>query len=294
VGGAIENQGILTLNRCTISGCSSSGSGGAIYNYLSTLTLVQCTISSNSAPYAGAIANGDGSVLTLTNCTLSQNHATGTNDGYDGGGAIDNYGGATLNLNTCILAGNTAGTSTGSELWMETGSLITTNCLIGDGSDSTLVNGKKGNLVGTAGAPINALLAPLGNYGGPLPTMPPLPGSPAVDAASSINFMTDQRGYPLPVGLAPDIGAVEGIYNAAGPGKFINLTRLGDGSIQFDFTNYSDISFSALASTNIALPLKQWSNLGHVTETSPGSGLFQFKDTQATNHPQRFYSVQTP
>ena len=61
------------------------------------------------------------------------------------------------------------------------------------------------------------LLAPLGDYGGPTQTMPPLPGSPAIDAgdnAAASGLATDQRGmarvqsggYGLPV---VDIGAVE-------------------------------------------------------------------------------------
>ena len=42
------------------------------------------------------------------------------------------------------------------------------------------------------------MLAPLGNYGGPTQTMPPLPGSPAIDAGSDSAtnlFATDQRGH---------------------------------------------------------------------------------------------------
>lgn len=87
---------------------------------------------------------------------------------------------------------------------------------------------------------------------------------------------------------------MEGIYNAAGPGQLTGVTRLGNGSIQFGFTNYSDISFSVLASTNVALSLNAWSNLGRVFETSPGNGQFQFTDMQATNYPQRFYRFRSP
>ena len=54
------------------------------------------------------------------------------------------------------------------------------------------------------------LLAPLGDYGGPTQTMPPLPGSPAIDAAGSTDpGGTDQRGLPRFVNGALDIGAVE-------------------------------------------------------------------------------------
>jgi hypothetical protein len=145
----------------------------------------------------------------------------------------------------------------------------------------------------------NPLLAPLGNYGGPTPTMPPLPGSPAIDAgidAAASMFTTDQRGtgYPRLVGAHVDIGAVEGVYNAAGPGKLTGPTCLGNGSFKFGFTNYTDISFTVLASTNLALPLNLWSNLGAAVEAPVGSGQFQFTDPQATNNAQRFYRVSSP
>jgi len=57
----------------------------------------------------------------------------------------------------------------------------------------------------------NPLLAPLADYGGPTPTMPPLPGSPVIDAAVPLpgTPSTDQRGAPRPVGPRPDLGAVE-------------------------------------------------------------------------------------
>ena len=64
------------------------------------------------------------------------------------------------------------------------------------------------------------LLAPLGNYGGPTPTMPPLPGSPAIDAGSDdatnapYSFATDQRGFPRWSGPHVDLGAVELVVGA--------------------------------------------------------------------------------
>ncbi len=61
--------------------------------------------------------------------------------------------------------------------------------------------------------PISAApnLAPLGNYGGPTQTMPPLPGSPAIGAGSVAGntFTNDQRGYPRTQNGLIDIGAVE-------------------------------------------------------------------------------------
>jgi hypothetical protein len=53
------------------------------------------------------------------------------------------------------------------------------------------------------------LLAPLGDYGGLTPTMPPLPGSTAIDAGTVTSFTTDQRGLARPNGPSTDLGAVE-------------------------------------------------------------------------------------
>ena len=57
------------------------------------------------------------------------------------------------------------------------------------------------------------LLAPLGDYGGPVPVMPPLPGAPAIEAAELLPSTPalDQLGNPRPAGPAPDIGAVEAV-----------------------------------------------------------------------------------
>jgi hypothetical protein len=48
-------------------------------------------------------------------------------------------------------------------------------------------------LIGSSAAPIDPLLAPLGNYGGLTQTIALLPGSRAIDAGNSA-LPTDQRG----------------------------------------------------------------------------------------------------
>jgi len=108
-----------------------------------------------------------------------------------GGGIFnDNLSGsATLSLSKTILAGNTA--STGPNL-NELKTIVT----------------ETGNNLFNATVPVDPILAPLGYYGGPTQTMLPLPGSPAIDAATSSTVTEDQRGFPITDGL-PDIGAVE-------------------------------------------------------------------------------------
>jgi hypothetical protein len=71
---------------------------------------------------------------------------------------------------------------------------------------------------------LNPKLAPLGNYGGPTPTMALLPGSPAIDAADPTDFpATDQRGVPRPFGPASDIGAFENNSSFTISGQILGL-----------------------------------------------------------------------
>jgi hypothetical protein len=73
-----------------------------------------------------------------------------------------------------------------------------------------------------------------------------------------------------------------------------SVTRLENGSLQLDFTALTGGSYTVLANTDLDLPVSSWSELGTATETSPGSGQFQFTDLDAPNFSRRFYVVQTP
>jgi len=69
------------------------------------------------------------------------------------------------------------------------------------------------------------------------------------------------------------------------------LQRFGNGSFQFSFTNLPDNSFTVLTSTNVALPLSNWTAIATLTNFPPG----QYQFTSApTNEPKRFYSVRLP
>jgi hypothetical protein len=279
-GGGILNYSTLTLNQCTLAGNAAAGNvGGGVEND-GTNTLNECTLTGDSAGIGGGLFNYG--TLMLNECTVSGNSA---NSGY-GGGGVYNFG--NLTLTGSIVAANTA--SVGADLFNEESLAYTGANLV-----KNVVNlGPAGSVTGPAPINATALLAPLGNYGGPTPTMPPLPNSPAIDAAGTTAFTTDQRGFPRVVGYGPDLGAVEGVYNPAGPGKLGEVTLLGNGAVQFGFTNYSDMSFTVLASTNVAVPLSLWTSLGTITETSLGSGQYQFTDPQAPNYTERFYRVQSP
>jgi hypothetical protein len=81
---------------------------------------------------------------------------------------------------------------------------------------------------------------------------------------------------------------------ANNPSVLTGLSPFTNGAFGFSFTNVSGASFTVLASTNIALPLAQWSNLGLAMESPAGSGQYQFTEPQATNSVQCFYRVSSP
>lgn len=262
-GGGILNAGNLTVNRCTLVGNKADLYGGGIENNGSqSLVVNQSTLTANQCFASGGAAL-DISVgpVTVQHCTVSGNVATT----LGGTGGVANYSSG-VTINNSIVAGNSAPIAVN----------LSGNSITFTGSN--LTNG-------------TPLLAPLGNYGGRTQSMPPLPGSPAIDGCTAgTSFGTDQRGKPRIVGAFADIGAVEGAFDPNYP--IVNFTRLGTGNVGFNFTNLSGPSYRVLASTNVAAPINTWSNLGAPTEAP--AGTFTFTDLQATNYPQRFYRVTTP
>ncbi len=202
VGGGVSTYqyGTTALTNCTVSGNSASQSGGGVDTKYSTSTLTNCTVSGNSAGSGGGLYTDDYGSSALINCTVSGNSA-------GSGGGLDNSQG-TVKIGNTIVAENTA-TTAGPDAIGTFASLG--NNLIGETNGSFGWVGS--DLTGTSGDRLNALLASLGNYGGPTQTMALLPGSLAIDAGNNglipAGVITDQRGLPRIVGGVVDIGAFE-------------------------------------------------------------------------------------
>ncbi|HRJ08408.1 MAG TPA: choice-of-anchor Q domain-containing protein, partial [Prosthecobacter sp.] len=125
-GGAILNDGNLTLTRCALSGnqVMAGNSGGAISSGTgSTLSLTDCALSGNEADFGGAIETV--SAATLNRCTLNGNTARAGN-----GGAIDGGTSANIALTQCTVASNTA-TALGGGVAVFDGSLSLIHCTLG-------------------------------------------------------------------------------------------------------------------------------------------------------------------
>ena len=194
-GGAIYTAGgsALRISRCTFFG-NTALEGGAILND-GSLVVENSTFSGNSGGYGGALQCRY--LASLVHCTFSSNSAS-----Y--GGAIYNKW-STLTINNSIIAGNTAGGG-GGDILSESAALVLTNAnLIQD----AVQDASSPPTAGPAPLTNAPLLAALGAYGGPAQTMPPLIGSPAIDAAGVGVLPTDQRGLPRVIGPAADLGAVE-------------------------------------------------------------------------------------
>ncbi|GEP41222.1 choice-of-anchor Q domain-containing protein [Brevifollis gellanilyticus] len=216
------SNGMLTLRGLTLTGGNSNSNGGAISS-VGTLVLENCTLVGNFAETGGAVfSNGS---LTLTNCTFTENSATS-------GGAVYHLG--TLEVKHCTITANLAqnggGIYVASGTWTLANSIVAGNIFSTSGNGRDIANSGKltrlgGNIVqdlfnsigaGTDGGPdaINAppFVSPLADNYGPTETMAPHPTSAAIDQASVLStpLTTDQRGFPRPLGLRPDIGAMEG------------------------------------------------------------------------------------
>jgi hypothetical protein len=200
MGGAIFNNGDLTMADSILFDNLAGSEGGAIYN-VSSMILTNTTVTGNEAKYGGGLANE--SSATIIHSTFADNN------GIDTSGGIDNYSAsANLIVENSIIANNTSGSA--NNIGNYDGSItFNGNNLLGD--NLTLDINADNVLIGTADSPIDPLLAPRGDYGGPTQTMPPLPSSPAVNAGVllSSTLASDQQGNPRPSGIQPDLGAVE-------------------------------------------------------------------------------------
>ena len=213
-GGAIYTApgSTLLLARCAIIGSSALEGGGLLND--GALQAEDCTFAANSAVYGGGL-QCRASPSELLHCTIVSNAATW------GGGVFGKT--CTLTLGNTIIANNSVPPGQG-DLLSQLGALVYMDPnLIG----SVIEDRPTAPDSGPAPFSGDPLLAPLGNYGGPTPTMPPLMGSPAVDVAGPSDLLLDQRGYPRVIGPAPDLGAAEfcldqpvvATTNDSGPGS---------------------------------------------------------------------------
>ncbi|NLE36872.1 MAG: cadherin-like domain-containing protein, partial [Pirellulaceae bacterium] len=207
---ALAVSGTVSLTGSTIAG-NSANYGGGINVGSGTLDIANCTISGNSAGQGGGInvhGGGSSAQVSITNSTITANSATST-----GGGVYVTASWLPLVLHNTIVAGNNAPSN--SQLYGTVASDSSHNLIGFSTGLSGITNGVNGNQIGVT-TPIDPMLGPLQDNGGPTRTHEPLPGSPLIDAGSDAKaldakgtpLLIDQRGFVRFYGTV-DIGAVE-------------------------------------------------------------------------------------
>jgi hypothetical protein len=235
-GGAIQNDGTLTMLACSVFSNSADAGGGGIFNNSASLVLSNCTLSANSAAgaaaYGGALYTVGGSVR-MAHCTVASNAASAS------------AGGVLVGLLAILDVEN---------------SIVAENSSPGYRDIATLfgagVNRSGANIIqdafytdppfGPTPLTNSPLLAALGNYGGRTRTMPPRVGSPAIDAAVGSSAALDQRGLARPSdgnldgSTAADLGAVEKqMYSFV----VTNATDVGLGTLRQGITGSVAVAF---------------------------------------------------
>ena len=247
------SPGKTTVRDSTISGNDSQSDGGGIH-------------SSNTSFGSSAYAYGFyDTTVELTNSTVSGNSATG-----EGGGIrseTSDYQSPIMKLNSSTVTGNTASIGGGISAPSQSfrfyqyadlsNSIVAANnatnpdiagsanarySLVGDDTGALLFV-VTGSEIGTAGSPVDPLLGPLANNGGPTQTHALLTGSLAIDGGDpAFNpslftpaLLEDQRGNGFPrVALGRvDMGAYETqvtlpadvVFIATNDGDTIDITE---------------------------------------------------------------------
>ena len=178
-GGYFVNAPQCEVLQSAVLNNTASSAGGGVYAVQDTIAR-RVTIAGNSAPQGGGIFSNTG-MLLLDTATVARNL---------GGGGVFNLQGFIVEV--VLMAENAGG-----------------NCL-GTAPSAGAYNLDDANTCGFINNPQNdqpnfpntdPLLGALGDFGGPTPTIELLPGSPAINAVSSLIQMgcqnvPDQRGRP--------------------------------------------------------------------------------------------------
>lgn len=257
--GGIANGGTLDLINSTVSNNSVSGrwaGPGGIYNN-GILRMEYCTVAYNiSSHYFGNSASGilNYSELSVKGCIIAQN---GPQENYEIMKRYHQYNDGSYNNNYETL-----------RLDIESFPPATIIDLgynfigIDDNQNFTATTNKIGNRI----FPLDPIIGPLKNNGGPTETHALLEGSPCINGgynSGAVSF--DQRGVQR---TRPDIGAYEFINLPA-----ISITNPLDGAT---FTTQSDILIKAeFIEENPLLIIKNTSGYKKLKIGFDSTGLYQ-------------------
>ncbi len=181
-GGGICGGHSLSINQCTIVENASSGMGGGIYWFNSsvthTLEMTSTSLNNNSAEIGGGLFEEFSNIGKFMNNIIGNNIASGIAPDVFIGGA-----------------------------WTDPGSVK--NNIISILDDTATFPGSN-NQIGSFSMPLNPMLDTLKDNGGPTLTSALLECSPAIDSGEDPDISSlDQRGFARSVGKSIDVGPYE-------------------------------------------------------------------------------------
>jgi hypothetical protein len=259
-GGALYNQGRLTLVNCTLAGNKAKGGDG----------LYQSSVGGSA--YGGAIFNGSNRV-SLLNVTFASNSVAAGSTAAAGYFLPDALGASIAMTNGVVALTNS----------IFCAAVGQTNFYgpITDGGHNISTDVSPAFTSATSRKNVDPLLGPLTDNGGFTPTVALLPGSPAIDAGDdSACPATDQRGVARPKGASCDVGAFE-----LAPRLSLTPAENGETAVNYVFQAHQTNAFSV--STN----LFDWTALGTRVADSNGISMIELVDPE--RNPNRFYKAQS-
>jgi hypothetical protein len=210
-GGAIVNSGTINILDSTFSANTSGNYGGAFFNCCEgTATVVNSTFTGNTS------ASDGGAIFSFWTLTVDNSTVTGNTAKAGSGGGINTYcAGATSAIYNSIVAGNSA---TGLTNLKDVGYADPANC------SASVPPAESGDLVGLPKGITNVsqILGTL-DYSpvtAAVPVMLPLPGATSIFCQGSASLLpagvtTDERGFPMDPQCssgAIDLGAAQTNY----------------------------------------------------------------------------------
>jgi fibronectin-binding autotransporter adhesin len=269
-GAGIWNAGMLTMTACTLDNNFATNYGGGIFNYsLGNLLMTNCTVALNGAAQDGGVyTEGRG---VARNCTFAFNSASVSKGGIVSGGGTFYLGGSLIASNTAPSAPDVFGP------------------FFSDGYNLI------GNTTGGAGfggpndqLDVAALIGPLGDYGGPTPTIALRAGSPAIDKGHDFGLATDQRGFArtLDTPSVPNAngGADIGAFEVDPSFRIVDVQRVGT-DVALNLMTVLGRNYRAEYTNNLAP-----GNWTIFSNNVPGNGyLLWVTNYGGATQPRRFY-----
>lgn len=208
----VSGQSAILIDRCSVEGNISANSGGGCYLESSD---TRATTVSNSVFYdnisgASATTGAGGGVYIKANPGIVSNTTVANNSAKSSGGGIYNAG--NLSVLHSTISNNAASLYAGGIMHSPLAIFLTVGNSIVTGNQVQNIGIYQNSAVTDTLTSGDPRLAPLGDYGGPTHSMPPLPGSPAINSGGTSSITTDQRGRPRDI--TPDLGAAEYLANS--------------------------------------------------------------------------------